>query len=212
MTKESLIIVCSNPRCRKEFEESIRLTILSVTPPKQYEACPYCFAKLEQEPPIKLDVVPKPQFEQNLVSEPSVEHEERPIVEEEEKTIDNISGNMVREKVKDSGHGFFKKIKALIPSNNGSKKEKTQKTKEPTAEPFIKKEEASKETPNESSGYEEITKDKTKHEESVNNNSGSSGCPETFGYLANRPQDVPIPQGCLICLQMVDCMLKIEAD
>jgi hypothetical protein len=37
-----------------------------------------------------------------------------------------------------------------------------------------------------------------------------SGCPEAFGYLANRPKDVPIPQECLLCPKIVDCMLKVE--
>ena len=36
----------------------------------------------------------------------------------------------------------------------------------------------------------------------------SSGCPEEFGYLANRPPDTPIPSRCLVCPKMVDCMLS----
>lgn len=35
-----------------------------------------------------------------------------------------------------------------------------------------------------------------------------TGCPQDFGYLANRPKDTPIPQECLVCPKMVDCMLK----
>ena len=38
----------------------------------------------------------------------------------------------------------------------------------------------------------------------------SSGCPQDFGYLANRPKDAPIPQECLFCPKMVDCMLKAK--
>ncbi len=37
---------------------------------------------------------------------------------------------------------------------------------------------------------------------------GPSGCPHDFGYLAKRPKDVPIPQECLICSRIMDCMLK----
>ncbi|UCC58399.1 MAG: hypothetical protein JSW14_00250 [Candidatus Bathyarchaeum sp.] len=36
----------------------------------------------------------------------------------------------------------------------------------------------------------------------------TSDCPQDFGYLANRPKDAPIPQECLFCPKMVDCMLK----
>jgi hypothetical protein len=37
-----------------------------------------------------------------------------------------------------------------------------------------------------------------------------TGCPREFGYLANRPKDAAIPQECLLCPKMVDCMLKIK--
>jgi hypothetical protein len=37
---------------------------------------------------------------------------------------------------------------------------------------------------------------------------GPSACSRHFGYLANRPKDAPIPQECLICSKIVNCMLK----
>jgi hypothetical protein len=37
-----------------------------------------------------------------------------------------------------------------------------------------------------------------------------TGCPQDFGYLANRPKDTPIPHECLLCQKMVDCMLKVK--
>ena len=215
MTEEAVVVVvCPNPRCRREFEESILLTVLSVTPPKQYEACPYCFANLEQGSPI----------EQKAVPEPRVEHEEAIEKDEEEETAANLSVNAVLEKVMDSAPSFFKKFKSLIPRTSGLKKEKKEKTKEPQAEPVVKEEKAPKEEPKtepivkkeepkeafqtDSSGKEETAKEESKTEESAKKEDGSSGCPETFGYLANRPKGVPIPQGCLICPKMVDCMLS----
>ena len=39
---------------------------------------------------------------------------------------------------------------------------------------------------------------------------GPSGCPHHFGYLASRAKDAPIPQECLICLKIVECMLKLS--
>ena len=41
---------------------------------------------------------------------------------------------------------------------------------------------------------------------------GSSECSHHFGYLANRPKDAPIPQECLTCPKIVDCMLKLSAS
>jgi hypothetical protein len=182
LSEESVVVVCPNPKCRREIEEPILLTILSVTPPKEYEACPYCFANLEPEPPIEQEDVP----------EPTVEQEETTIEEDEEVTP-NLSVNSVLEKVKGSGPRFLKKVKALIPGSNAPQKEKRKKTEEPQAEPVAKEEEP---------------KEEPKTEPSAKKESESSGCPETFGYLANRPPDTPIPPQCLVCPKMVDCMLS----
>ena len=34
-----------------------------------------------------------------------------------------------------------------------------------------------------------------------------SGCLHHFGYLSNRPKDSPIPQECIICQRLGDCMV-----
>lgn len=36
----------------------------------------------------------------------------------------------------------------------------------------------------------------------------ASGCSHSFGYLAVRPKNSPIPQDCLCCKQVIDCMYK----
>jgi len=121
LTEEAIVIVCPNPRCQREVEEPLLLTILSVTPPKQYEACPYCFVKLEQEVPI----ISKQATESTLVQEEATE------TEEEEETTTILSENTVPEKVKDSRPNFFKKVKALIPNTSGHNKEKKEKREPP---------------------------------------------------------------------------------
>jgi hypothetical protein len=197
LSEESVVVVCPNPKCRREIEEPIILTILSVTPPKEYEACPHCFTKLEPEPPTEKEDVPEPTVEQEEVSEKEDEY--------------GLSVNSVLEKVKDSGPRFLKKVKGLIPSSNGSQKEKREKPEEPQAEPAGKKEEEkmTKEEPKtEPVIKEEEPKEEPKTEPSAKKESGASGCPEYFGYLANRPPDTPIPPECLVCPKMVDCMLS----
>jgi hypothetical protein len=196
LSEESVVVVCPNPKCLREIEEPILLTILSVTPPKEYKACPYCFANLEPEPPI----------EQKDVPEPTVDQEE--VMDEEEATPTIKSGNSVLEKVK-AGPRFLQKVKALIPGSNGSQKEKRQKPEQPQAEPAGKKEEkATKEEPKTEPLVKEEPKEAYKTEQSAKKESDSSGCPEAFGYLANRPPDTPIPPQCLVCPKMVDCMLS----
>jgi hypothetical protein len=222
LSEEALVVVCPNPKCRKEIGEPILLTIRSVDPPTQYEACPYCFTKLEPETPIEQEDAPEPMVEQEEVTE-----------EEDESTP---SENSVVEKVKDSSPGFLQRVKALIPSSNGTQKEKIEKPEKPQAEPAAKKkeerakeelepepivkeaepeeeprEEELKEEPEEEEPEEELKEDpeeELKTETVVEKETKPAGCPETFGYLSNRPPDVPIPQQCLVCSKMVDCMLS----
>ena len=156
-----MLVVCPNPKCQKEFEEPIQVTIRSVTPPKQYEACPFCFSELDQEP-----------VKQKEIPEPSLEKEE---IEPTKETVTDATVKKTLEKDKDSGPKLFRKVKSLISNNEKSKRDKAKDLEEKT--PIIKESE-------------------------------STGCPETFGYLANRPQDAPIPQICLSCPKMVDCMLS----
>ena len=35
-----------------------------------------------------------------------------------------------------------------------------------------------------------------------------AGCLHKFGYLASRPKNVPIPEECVVCTRLADCMLK----
>ena len=197
---ETLVAVCPNPKCGREIEESILLTVLCVTPPKQYNACPYCFAELEPEPPVEQGVVP---------DSTKIEHEE--VIEESEDATSNLPENSILERVKGSGPSFLKKVRALIPNSNGSRKE--QKKIELQAESSIREEDEnmiSEEPEAEDFFTEEETEETPIIETAAKRESQSSGCPETFGYLAKRPKDAPIPQQCLLCPKIVDCMLKLD--
>ena len=167
LSEELLLIVCPNLKCRKEFKEPILLIIRSNTPPKQYQACPYCFVELEQIT-----------IKQREISEAIIEKEGA--IEPTMITVTDIPAKTVGEMDEDLGSTkFLKKFRSLISNNEASKKEN-------------KKE------------YKDNSK--------VEKENGSKGCPETFGYLANRPKDVSFPQVCLTCLRMVDCMLSPKEE
>ena len=72
----------------------------SLLSPKKYEACPYCFTKLE----------PEPQIEQKKAPEPPVKREE--LKTEAESNQSDIS--VLKPKV--AGPRFFQKVKSLISS------------------------------------------------------------------------------------------------
>lgn len=207
LLEESLIVNCPNPKCQRQFKESILLTINSVTPPKQYNACPYCFANLETEPLIGQTATPEKIVEQKVDPDPILNEDEVIEIEEDMESVEDQSELKVLEQEKDSGPSFFKKVKALIPGSNGNKKNKKQKTEEPKAEPEleIEKEDTSKdkqevEVP--------IEKEEPKIPPSSKKEESNSVCPATFGYLANRQKDESIPQACFVCPKMVDCMLS----
>lgn len=194
LSEESIVVVCPNPKCRREIDEPILLTVRSEMPAKEYEACPYCFTKLE----------PEPQMEQEEVPEPAAEQKE--VMKEEDES--SQASDSVLEKVK-AGPRFLQRFKALLPGSDESQKEKIEKPEEPQAEPAIKEEEKpAEEEPETEPVAKEEPKEEPKIEPSVQKESESSGCPEHFGYLANRPPDTPIPSRCLVCPKMVDCMLS----
>ena len=57
---------------------------------------------------------------------------------------------------------------------------------------------------------EEIPEKPSKEEEKDSEGEESpKGCSHHFGYLAHRPKDASIPQECLTCQKIVDCMLKL---
>jgi hypothetical protein len=196
LSEESAVVVCSNPKCRREIEEPILLTVRSVTPPAQYNACPYCFTKLETESTTEQDEIP----------EPTVEQEE--FMEEETET--SQPDDTVLEEAKDSNPRFLQRFKALIPNSDKSQDDEIEKLEEPQAEPFVSEDEdeMAEEEPETESVIDEEPEVAPKIESPAKKEGGSPGCPEHFGYLANRPPDTPIPQQCLVCTKMVDCMLS----
>ncbi len=195
---EALVITCPNAKCRKEIKEPIQLTVRSVNSTKQYEACPYCFAKLE------VHVKQEPQ------NAPELTEAEQEVLEQDEESSSNQSVNSVLEKVKVSGPKFLDRVKALIPKSNGSEKEKQEKIEEQKATPSKKeKKEMEEEPETEILFAEEETKEVSAIKSSTEKENHFSGCPQSFGFLAKRPKDTPIPQQCMLCPKIVDCMLNL---
>lgn len=135
LSNESVVTVCSNPRCQRKIEEPIVLNCLSTKPAERYYACPHCFIKLDVDTEKS-----QPQKEEEKKEERSAV---KPLKREEKPAVEPL-----------------------------------EKEKEPAAKPLEKE------------------------------GKGPSGCPHDFGYLAKRPKDAPIPQQCLVCSRIMDCMLK----
>ncbi len=190
MLEESSTLVCPNPKCQREIKKAIAIKILSISPMKKYEACPYCFSRLEQ-PPLDeqhpLESIP------DEASKPEIEPQQDM---KEEKETQSQAEDSVSQKVEDTGSSIMEKVKALIPTPNESQTEKKEKRDETQAE----------------SRDKEIQKEAPETEPDTSKTSGFSGCPKAFGYLANRSSDAPIPPDCMLCPRIVECMLKVESE
>jgi hypothetical protein len=232
LSEETVVVICPNPKCRREIQEPILLAILSATPPKKFKACPYCFTELTPEPEIEKEDVP----------EPAVEDEE--VLAEIEENVDiTDSETSGLEKVK-SGPSFLQRVKSLIPGRSNDAQKEVEELQdeadsieeEMVTEEELKPEPKAVEEPEEVPTAESLVEDEPEEveeteeleeaeeakeleepeeleeaptiEEPETKEVESSGCPEEFGYLANRPPDTPIPSRCLICPKMVDCMLS----
>lgn len=63
----------------------------------------------------------------------------------------------------------------------------------------------------------QLPKEEERKEESLVESPGEeekapSGCPHHFGYLGSRAKDAPIPQECLTCQKVLDCVTKSDAQ
>lgn len=203
MLEESLVVTCPNPKCNRQFKESIVLTVNSIKPPKQYEACPFCFASLEIQSPDEKDKISEQEIQTVVPEEPIPENETLEFKSEEsleEPTNDS------KEKIKDSGSSFFSKVKSFIPGSGSPKKDKKLRAEESETNLEISSEK--EDHLKEKIELKANKTDNQKHIESKNKQDSNSGCPQSFGYLANRPKDETIPQVCFVCPKMVDCMLS----
>jgi hypothetical protein len=94
----------------------------------------------------------------------------------------------------------------LIPGSSNSKKEEKQKEEQSETELEIINQKEDQ-TEDELKIKTSLKKQEQKRNESISKD-GTSGCPHSFGYLANRPKEESIPQVCFVCPKMVDCMLS----
>ncbi|MEJ2280742.1 MAG: hypothetical protein P8X97_02305 [Candidatus Bathyarchaeota archaeon] len=203
LLEESSVVICPNPKCNRQFKESIVLTVNSVSPPKQYMACPFCFASLETQSLIDNDKTSEQEIQKVVPEEPIFENETLEFEEFEENLDEPTNDGQEKE---DSGSGFFSKVKSLIPGSSSPKKDRKQKPKESESDLEISVEKENHLDDN--IGFKTPKLENQKNIGSTNKQDTHSGCPQSFGYLSNRPKDEPIPQVCFVCPKMVDCMLS----
>jgi len=78
---------------------------------------------------------------------------------------------------------LLEKVKGLVSGQPQKEKEETKRKEKPVVEPLMEE-------------------DVRALEEKI-----FSGCLHHFGYLASRPKNASIPQECILCQRLGDCMV-----
>jgi len=186
--------LCPNSGCRRAFKDPIWLTDLSKTPPDSYQACPHCSTSLQLSPSfvsVAGSIKPKsPPKAVPLINDPKPTDKVPPIHQE---TISQKEG-IIREVTKPTHFG----------TGISQRPEKSSSLK---PSPPVRTFEFRKETP---SKQAEMPKKREEKETSGR----PRACSHYFGYVKTLPKNTSIPDECLWCPWIVDCLAgkrKIEA-
>jgi len=180
--------LCPNPDCRKPFAKPVLLTDLSITPPESYPACPHCSINLYNIP--FFSAKKKPSFESikapSSFNEPQKTIEKTQPIKKEQPTPEKPT--VIREVSK----------RAFPPAmSNGLKKAALQELKLSVRPIAVRDEKPS-------------TSIKPNLPEEKKTSSSSQKCPHFFGYVRTLPKNDPIPDECLGCLWIVQCLVHAE--
>lgn len=184
--------LCPSQKCRKVFRKPVWLTDLSHTPPESYQACPHCGMKVQAMLPSSLTMTAtgptKPHVGASDIGSP--------------KPKLRLTAS---ETTSDRPEPSYKSESELQTSDSIShQKSKSKQTSKPFFH-FPKIQKDTQETPAESpkkSGAKSTFESQRK-------------CSHFFGYVKTLPKNTPIPDECLWCPSIVDCLSheqKVEAE
>ena len=185
--------LCPNSKCRRVFKDPIWLTDLSKTPPDSYQACPHCSTSLQLSPSFISAVgTLKPESPPKavpLINDPKSNERAPPIHQE----IVSQKEGIIREVSKPTHFdtGISQRAEKSSPSPSGTS---------------FRTFEFRKEIP---SRQAEMPKKSEEKERSGR----PRACSHYFGYVKTRPKNTSIPDECLWCPWIVDCLAgkhKIE--
>jgi len=182
--------LCPNQECRKIFTEPVWLTDLSKTPPESYPACPHCS--------INLNIIPffnaqkSPQLKSTLGTPPSVKEFKKPI----EKTP------QIQRQATPAKPLVVKEVSEPTFPTDTSKD-----LKKPLALP-------EKKLPVQSPIEDRVPSQKPIEQPRVQEQKKPSpsfrDCPHFFGYVKSLPKNTPLPDECLGCPWIVECLTQAE--
>ncbi len=185
---EEAYYLCPSQKCRKVFNKPVWLTDLSKTPPESYQACPHCGAGIQRSTELKThERLPSKVASRPVSISPESQrrHDTSPITGSDTTSARAESSS---EQAKPSLHHST--------TLDSAKPEGRQMSKPHFQFPRIRKN----------------TSDKSG--EKVSSESHRT-CSHFFGYVKTLPKNTPIPDECLWCPSIVDCLSheqKVKAE
>jgi len=185
--------LCPNSKCRRVFKDPIWLTDLSKTPPDSYQACPHCSTSLQLSPSfISTMGTTKPENMPKAVPSISVPKPTDKVPPIHQETISQKEGIM-REVTK--------------PTHFDTTAQRPEKSSSLPPSPPVRTFEFLKDTPG-----KKTEMPKKREEKEISGR--PRACSHYFGYVKTLPKNTSIPDECLWCPWIVDCLAgkrKIEA-
>jgi hypothetical protein len=177
--------LCPNQKCKRVFRKPVWLTDLAKNPPESYQACPHCGVSIRMSSLPSLQTKPLPETQPR----PAATHEMRG------------RGDGLRSTKREESHV------RLEPSEEFHGPNRQVNTPHDAARPEVSRTQRSffhfPHTKRETQGsqLEPLGKNTAKGSQTP-----SKKCSHFFGYVKTLPKNTPIPDECLWCPSIVDCL------
>ena len=175
--------LCPSQKCRRVFKKPVWLTDLSHTPPESYQACPHCGMKVQATSPSSLAMT---------TLEPT-----KPSVG---------AGEVGRPKAR-------LRFAARETTPDGSESSYRSKLESQTADPINHQKPEGKQSqkplfhfPQTQKDMQQTSPEPPKKTEAKGSIESQRKCSHFFGYVKTLPKNTPIPDECLWCPSIVDCL------
>jgi len=188
--------LCPNQKCKRVFKKPVWLTDLSKTPAESYQACPHCGLNIQAiaSPSSLAHSVPA------AVSKPA-------LLSSESESLQEKSASVKKTPVED--YVEFDRERPQKPRLQTSVSTSLPKAQDShVSKPIFQFSQNRKDTPQKPQEPPQKSAEKGSHE-------SPRKCSHFFGYVRTLPKNTPIPDECLWCPSIVDCLTKepkIEAE
>lgn len=187
--------LCPNQNCKRVFKKPVWLTDLSRTPPESYQACPHCG--------VNIQAITSPSSLASSISDaarkPSPSFGE---VRSQHRRLNFVKKASATDK-RESNPELSKSALQASTLDRSSKSEDSQLPK-----PII-------EVPDTRRNAPERPPEPPKKNVEKSSSESARKCSHFFGYVRTLPKNTPIPDECLWCPSIVDCLTqesRVEAE